>query len=145
MPGDKSISHRAAMFAALAEGTSSITNFSTSADCAATLSCLKQLGVSIERENENLLITGVGSDGLQAPQAPLECGNSGTTMRLLAGILAGQDFNSTLTGDESLRSRPMQRIIEPLRMMGANISSNDGRAPLVINGHKHLQAIRYEL
>jgi len=145
MPGDKSISHRAAMFAALADGTSSITNFSTSADCAATLSCLKQLGVSIERENEGLLIIGAGIDGLRAPQAPLDCGNSGTTMRLLAGILAGQDFNSTLTGDESLRSRPMQRIIEPLQMMGASISSDGGRAPLLIHGHKGLNAISYEL
>ena len=145
MPGDKSISHRAAMFAALADGVSLITNFSTSADCAATLSCLKQLGVSIERENEGLLIIGAGIDGLRAPQAPLDCGNSGTTMRLLAGILAGQDFNSTLTGDESLRSRPMQRIIEPLQMMGASISSDGGRAPLLIHGHKGLTAISYEL
>jgi 3-phosphoshikimate 1-carboxyvinyltransferase len=145
MPGDKSISHRAAMFAALADGTSSITNFSASTDCAATLSCLQQLGVSIERENAGLLIIGAGIDGLRAPQAPLDCGNSGTTMRLLAGILAGQDFNSTLTGDESLRSRPMQRIIEPLQMMGARISSDDGRAPLVIHGHKGLNAISYEL
>ena len=145
MPGDKSISHRAAMFAALADGISSITNFSTSADCAATLSCLKQLGVSIERENGNLLITGVGIDGLRASRAPLDCANSGTTMRLLAGILAGQDFNSTLTGDESLRSRPMQRIIEPLRMMGARVSSDEGRAPLVVEGHKDLNAISYEL
>jgi 3-phosphoshikimate 1-carboxyvinyltransferase len=145
MPGDKSISHRAAMFAALADGTSSITNFSTSADCFATLSCLRQLGVLIEREDEELLITGVGIDGLRAPQAPLDCSNSGTTMRLLAGILAGQDFNSTLTGDESLRSRPMQRIIEPLQMMGARISSDAGRAPLLIHGHKGLNAISYEL
>jgi 3-phosphoshikimate 1-carboxyvinyltransferase len=145
MPGDKSISHRAAMFAALADGTSSITSFSTSADCAATLSCLKQLGVSIERASEGLLISGVGIDGLRASQAPLDCANSGTTMRLLAGILAGQDFNSTLTGDESLRSRPMQRIIEPLQMMGARISSDGGRAPLFIHGHKGLNAISYEL
>src|SRR5882762_556275 len=145
MPGDKSISHRAAMMAALAEGTSSITNFSTSADCAATLSCLKSLGVPIQRDDTDLLITGLGIDGLHEPKAPLDCGNSGTTIRLLAGILAGQDFTSTLTGDESLRSRPMQRIIEPLRMMGANISSNDGRAPLLIQGHRGLQAINYEL
>src|SRR5713226_8065435 len=138
MPGDKSISHRAAMIAALAQGTSSIKNFSTSADCAATLSCLKHLGVSIEHESANLLITGVGLNGLRKPQAPLNCANSGTTMRMLAGILAGQDFVSTLTGDDSLRSRPMQRIIEPLQMMGANISSHDGRAPLLIQGHRGL-------
>ena len=145
MPGDKSISHRAAMIAALAEGVSSIKNFSTSADCAATLSCLRELGVSIERDNTALVISGAGRDGLRAPAGPLDCGNSGTTMRLLAGILAGQDFKSTLTGDDSLRSRPMQRIIEPLTMLGARISSRDGRAPLVIHGHRELKAISYEL
>lgn len=133
------------MIAALAEGTSSIRNFSTSADCAATLSCLRALGVKIDRTGDNLLITGSGLDGLREPAMPLDCGNSGTTMRLLAGILAGQDFQSTLTGDESLRARPMQRIIEPLQMMGARISSNDGRAPLVIQGHKRLNAITYDL
>ncbi|MDX6559832.1 MAG: 3-phosphoshikimate 1-carboxyvinyltransferase, partial [Blastocatellia bacterium] len=132
VPGDKSISHRAAMMAALAEGTSIIKNFSTSADCAATLSCLTALGVIIKRDHNKLTITGVGRDGLREPRQPLDCANSGTTMRLLAGILAGQDFASTLTGDDSLRSRPMQRIIEPLQMMGAKFSSNDGRAPLVI-------------
>jgi 3-phosphoshikimate 1-carboxyvinyltransferase len=145
MPGDKSISHRAALIAAIAEGTSSIKNFSTSADCNATLSCLNQLGVSIERDDKDLLITGVGINGLREPKAPLDCGNSGTTMRLLAGILAGQDFKSTLTGDESLRARPMQRIIEPLRIMGADISSSDGRAPLIIQGHTGLNLISYEL
>ena len=145
MPGDKSISHRAAMIATLASGTSSMRNFSTSADCAATLSCLTALGVQIERVGEDLLISGVGGGGLREPKAPLDCGNSGTTMRLLAGILAGQDFQSTLTGDDSLRSRPMQRIIEPLRLMGANISSNDGRAPLTIQGRTGLNAISYEL
>ncbi len=145
MPGDKSISHRAAMIAALADGTSSIKNFSTSADCAATLSCLAALGVTIERDNASLVISGVGIDGLRERQAALDCGNSGTTMRLLAGILAGQDFNSALTGDDSLCSRPMQRIIEPLRMMGARISSDGGRAPLLIQGHKGLSAISYEL
>jgi 3-phosphoshikimate 1-carboxyvinyltransferase len=145
MPGDKSISHRAAMMAALAAGTSSIRNFSTSADGAATLSCLEALGVAIARDHTALAITGAGMNGLHAPMAPLDCRNSGTTMRLLAGILAGQDFTSTLTGDESLRSRPMQRIIEPLQMMGAKISSHDGRAPLLIQGHGSLQAINYEL
>jgi len=144
MPSDKSISHRAAMFAALARGTSSIKNFSTSADCAATLSCLEALGVVIERDHTAVAITGAGIDGLREPKAPLDCGNSGTTMRLLAGILAGQDFESTLTGDDSLRSRPMQRIIEPLQMMGATIAS-DGRAPLLIHGHGGLNAISYEL
>src|SRR5258706_13890704 len=145
VPGDKSISHRAAMIAALAEGTSSIRNFSTSADCAATVSCLRALEVKIDRAGDSLLITGSGLDGLREPAMPLDCGNSGTTMRLLAGILAGQDFQSTLTGDESLRARPMQRIIEPLQLMEARISSDGGRAPLLIHGHKDLDAISYEL
>jgi 3-phosphoshikimate 1-carboxyvinyltransferase len=144
MPGDKSISHRAAMIAATAEGTSRIKNFSTSEDCAATLTCLKQLGARITREGSELLIEGVGRDGFKAPGESLDCGNSGTTMRLLAGILAGQTFESTLTGDGSLRSRPMQRIIEPLQRMGAQISSTDGRAPLKIRGAL-LKAIEYEL
>lgn len=145
MPGDKSISHRAAMIASLAAGTSRISNFSTSADCAATLSCLQALGVAIARKQNVLTINGVGFDGLRAPQTALDCGNSGTTMRLLAGILAGQNFTATLQGDESVSRRPMQRIIEPLQMMGARILSNDGRAPLVIHGHSDLQAISYEL
>ena len=133
------------MIAALADGPSRITNCGTGVDCEATLSCLMKLGVSIERRGNELLVHGVGADGLRAPAEPLDCTNSGTTMRLLAGILAGQNFKSTLTGDESLRSRPMARIIEPLRMMGASISSNDGRAPLVIEGHKPLKAINYDL
>lgn len=145
MPGDKSISHRAAMIAALAEGTSRITNFSSSADCGATLSCLTELGVSIERDGDKLVVHGVGAHGFLPPHDPLDCANSGTTMRLLAGIVAGQNFKSTLTGDESLRARPMTRIIEPLRMMGARISANDGRVPLVIHGHQPLNAIGYEL
>ncbi len=145
MPGDKSISHRAALIAALAEGTSTIKTFSTSEDCAATLRCLEQLGVAITRRGADVLIQGVGRDGLRAPAAELDCGNSGTTMRLLAGILAGQKFESTLSGDESLRARPMQRIVEPLKMMGAEISSNDGHAPLTIRGRAPLQAIDYEL
>lgn len=145
MPGDKSISHRAAMIAALAEGVSRIRAFSTSADCHSTLSCLEELGVTIIHEGADVLIHGVGGHGFRPPRAPLDCGNSGTTMRLLAGILAGQNFESTLTGDASLRTRPMARIIEPLRMMGASISSDDGRAPLVIHGQQALQAISYEL
>ena len=141
MPGDKSISHRAAMIAALADGGSRISNFSTGADCAATLSCLAQLGVGITRIANEVLIQGAGANGLRAPNAPLDCGNSGTTIRLLAGILAGQRFESTLTGDESLRSRPLQRIIEPLAMMGARVSADGGRAPLTIEGRRPLQAI----
>src|SRR6266853_3960720 len=145
MPGDKSISHRAAMIAALADGTSRLRNFSNSADCEATLSCLTRLGVSIERDRDDLRVHGAGAEGLRVPAEPLDCRNSGTTMRLLAGILAGQDFKSTLTGDASLRSRPMQRIIEPLTMMGATIDSDDGHAPLKIKGRDPLRAISYEL
>jgi 3-phosphoshikimate 1-carboxyvinyltransferase len=144
-PGDKSISHRAAMIAALAEGTSRLVNFSTSADCGATLSCLQQLGAGIEREGNQVVIHGVGPDGLRAPLKPLDCANSATTMRLLAGIVAGHNFTTTLTGDDSLRARPMQRIIEPLRMMGANVSSNGARAPLMIEGRRPLKTINYEL
>lgn len=145
LPGDKSISHRAAIVAALADGKSQLRNYSTSADCTATLACLRQLGVRIERTGNEILIHGVGADGLCAPAAPLDCGNSGTTMRLLAGILAGQHFSSILTGDESLQLRPMQRVVEPLNMMGANISAQDGRAPLAIDGRRPLQTIEYEL
>lgn len=145
MPGDKSISHRAAMIAALASGTSRIRNYSDSEDCAATLRCLAQLGVSSRREDGDVLIESAGKNGLRPPAEPLDCGNSGTTTRLLAGILAGQNFESTLTGDESLRSRPMQRIIEPLQMMGAWISSDDGRAPLTIKGRQPLQPVDYDL
>jgi 3-phosphoshikimate 1-carboxyvinyltransferase len=145
LPGDKSIAHRAALVAALADGKSQLINYSTSADCASTLSCLRQLGVRIEPAGKDVFIYGAGADGLCAAATALDCGNSGTTMRLLAGILAGQNFSSILTGDESLRARPMQRVVEPLNMMGANISSQDGRAPLVIEGRRPLQPIEYEL
>ncbi|MEP6849603.1 MAG: 3-phosphoshikimate 1-carboxyvinyltransferase [Acidobacteriota bacterium] len=142
MPGDKSISHRAAMFAAIANGATEITNFATSVDCASTLSCLSALGVKIERDGSTVSITGAGKSGFKAPPAPLDCGNSGTTMRLLAGILAGQQFQSVLTGDESLQKRPMKRVIAPMTQMGASIGSQDGRAPLVINGDP-LAGIQY--
>jgi 3-phosphoshikimate 1-carboxyvinyltransferase len=145
VPGDKSISHRAAMIAAIANGDSRLKNYSTSADCAATLSCLERLGVRIERKDNEVIIHGAGPDGLRAPDNDLDCGNSGTTMRLLSGILAGQNFASILTGDDSLRSRPMQRIIEPLEMMGAGVASVNGRAPLRIQGRRRLRAIDYEL
>jgi 3-phosphoshikimate 1-carboxyvinyltransferase len=145
MPGDKSISHRAAMIAALAEGTSRISNFATGADCASTLSCLQQLGLRIERLNSEIVIEGAGLHGLRRPNEVLDCGNSGTTMRLLAGVLAGQSFTSILNGDESLRGRPMQRVIEPLRLMGAKISSNNGHPPLTVEGTDLLRAISYQL
>ncbi len=144
LPGDKSISHRAAMFAALARGTSRIENFATSADCASTLNCLRTLGVRIEQAGTTVTIHGVGKRGLAAPEKPLDCGNSGTTMRLMSGILAGQNFDSVLIGDESLSKRPMKRVIEPLRRMGAVIESVDGHAPLTIRGKNPLTAIEYE-
>src|SRR5215218_10184830 len=106
LPGDKSISHRAAIFAAMANGETRIENFATSADCAATLECLRQLGVGIRQEGSNVWVRGVGKSGFNPPEKPLDCGNSGTTMRLLAGVLAGQSFDSALTGDDSLRNRP---------------------------------------
>ena len=144
-PGDKSISHRAAILAALAGGSSRLTDFSPSEDCAATLACLRQLGVKIEVDGTNVFIEGVGLEGLRAPSAPLDCGNSGSTMRMMAGVLAGQGFVSTLTGDASLRSRPMKRIIEPLEMMGARILSQGGRAPLEITGSRRLRGLSYEM
>jgi len=133
------------MIAAIANGTCRIKNYSTSADCAATLSCLKKLGVQIERKDHEVTVHGVGPNGLRPPDGDLDCGNSGTTMRLLAGILAGQNLVATLTGDESLRSRPMRRIIEPLEMMGAQIESADGRAPLTVRGKNPLRGIEYQL
>ncbi len=133
------------MIAAIANGVSHLRNYSTSADCAATLSCLRQVGVRIDVKGSDVIIHGNGIRGLREPDAPLDCGNSGTTMRLLAGILAGCDFESTLIGDESLCSRPMQRIIEPLEMMGVKISSNQGRAPITIQGRRQLNPIDYEL
>jgi 3-phosphoshikimate 1-carboxyvinyltransferase len=141
LPGDKSISHRAAMISAISEGESRIENFATSADCASTVKCLRGLGVDITADGSAILVRGVGRNGLLSARKPLDCGNSGTTMRLLAGILAGQDFDSVLTGDSSLVRRPMQRIIEPLTTMGARIEANDGRPPLNIHGSRHLQPI----
>lgn len=145
LPGDKSISHRAAIFAALAAGATRIENFASSADCASTLDCLKNLGVEIERAHSTVLVKGVGENGLAKPLVPLDCGNSGTTMRLLAGVLAGQNFDSVLIGDASLSKRPMKRIVAPLEMMGAKIESEDSHAPLEIRGKNPLQAISYDL
>ena len=145
LPGDKSISHRAAILAALATGETRVENFASGADCASTLRCLENLGVRIEREGATVFVEGVGAKGFQKPLKDLDCGNSGTTMRLLAGVLAGQDFDSVLTGDESLKKRPMRRIIEPLRLMGARIESSNDCAPLKIYGANSLKAIRYEM
>ncbi|MBD0371948.1 MAG: 3-phosphoshikimate 1-carboxyvinyltransferase [Pyrinomonadaceae bacterium] len=147
LPGDKAISHRAAIISALSSGTSRIENFSTADDCVATLACLKKMGVGVKFETggKALLIEGVGLEGLRAPRSPLDCRNSGSTMRMLAGVLAGQSFEAVLTGDESLRERPMNRIIKPLELMGARVESNEGRAPLRINGSRPLKAISYEM
>jgi 3-phosphoshikimate 1-carboxyvinyltransferase len=143
LPGDKSISHRAAIIAALATGASRLRHFSTSQDCAATLSCLRQLGVVIEQDGPDVRVESPGV--LRPPSRTLDCGNSGSTMRLLAGVLAGQTFSATLTGDESLRSRPMRRVIEPLELMGADVLSENGRPPLRLNGSGSLTPISYEL
>jgi 3-phosphoshikimate 1-carboxyvinyltransferase len=142
IPSDKSISHRAVMFSALVKGTSLIKNFSNGQDPHSTLNIFKQLGVQFDFLSESEIK--VFSEGkLKAPNAPLDCGNSGTTMRLMAGILARQNFNSILIGDESLSSRPMKRIIEPLTLMGAEITSLDGKAPLKVSG-KDLSPITYD-
>jgi 3-phosphoshikimate 1-carboxyvinyltransferase len=146
VPGDKSVSHRAALLAALAAGGAArVSNFSTSADCASTLRCLGQLGVRVERDGTTVRVDGAGLELPRAPDDALDCGNSGTTMRLLAGVLAGQNFSSTLTGDDSLRSRPMRRVIEPLELMGARIVSTEGRAPLRVDGRAPLRAVSYAL
>jgi 3-phosphoshikimate 1-carboxyvinyltransferase len=143
LPGDKSVSHRAAMIAAVAEGRTEIKNYSPSADCRSTLDCLLSLGVGIERNGRVVSIEGRGLSGLRAPSGPLECGNSGTTMRLLAGLLAGQPFDAILTGDASLSKRPMRRIIEPLERMGAFVGSKGGCPPLAFQGRRALRPISY--
>lgn len=145
LPGDKSISHRAGMLASIAEGTTRITNFAASEDCASTLKCMESLGVKIERNGNDVTIEGRGKNGLQASPEPLDCGNSGTTIRLLSGILAGQSFSSTMIGDESLSGRPMKRIIGPLGEMGAVVDSVEGHAPLTVNGVNPLNAIEFKL
>lgn len=144
LPGDKSISHRYAMLGGLAEGVSELENFSSGADCASTLSCMRALGCAIERQEGKVRVQGRGA-ALAEPEQPLDCGNSGSSMRMLAGILAGQSFASVLTGDESLSRRPMQRVATPLQKMGAAISGAEGcRPPLHIQGTR-LRAIEYQM
>jgi 3-phosphoshikimate 1-carboxyvinyltransferase len=133
------------MFSAISSGTSEIENFAASEDCASTLKCLGKLGLEYERSGRRLTVRGKGKNGLSLASEPLDCGNSGTTMRLISGILAGQPFETTLIGDESLSSRPMRRVIEPLTEMGANIESVGGHAPLRIKGARPLKAIDYVL
>jgi len=144
LPGDKSISHRYAMLAAIADGTTRLENFSTGADCASTLACLRALGVKWERDGSRVTIQGCGPR-LSAPGSSLDCGNSGSTMRMLSGILAGQEFTSELIGDESLSRRPMARVMTPLTAMGAKLEARDGaRPPLRITGGR-LKAIDYKM
>jgi 3-phosphoshikimate 1-carboxyvinyltransferase len=145
VPGDKSISHRALMLGAIAEGVTRIRGFLAGEDCLATLRALDAMGVNIERRGDEVTVHGVGLDGLSAPAGSLDLGNSGTGMRLLAGILCAQPFTTVLTGDASLCSRPMGRIIEPLSRMGARIDSRDGRPPLTVHGGARLAAISYSL
>lgn len=143
LPGDKSICHRYALLAAVAEGRTSLENFSTGEDCAHTLGCLRALGCQVDELGGRVEIEGRGRE-LMPPSAPLDCGNSGSTMRMLAGILAAQGFASELTGDASLSRRPMARVIEPLTAMGARIASSGGRPPLRITGAK-LHALDYKM
>ncbi|MFC3653543.1 3-phosphoshikimate 1-carboxyvinyltransferase [Dyella humi] len=146
VPGDKSVSHRSMMLSAIAEGTSHIRGFLEGEDTRATAAVLAQLGVRIEAPSSGeRIVHGVGLHGLRASNKPLDCGNAGTGMRLLAGLLAGQAFDSTLIGDESLSKRPMRRVTDPLAKMGAQIDTQDGLPPLLVRGGRTLHGIRYEL
>ena len=146
VPGDKSVSHRYAILAALADGASTITNYAPGGDCRSTLACLSALGVTIGRDpgpDGRVTISGRGLGGLQPPSAPLDCGNSGTTMRLLAGVLAAHPFPATMVGDESLSRRPMRRVMAPLTEMGARFEAAAGdRPPLTMHGGR-LRALHY--
>ena len=144
VPGDKSISHRSVMFGSIARGTTEIHHYLQGADCLSTIACFEKMGIEIENRGDTVLVHGRGLHGLQRPEQILDCGNSGTTTRLISGILAAQDFDVTLTGDASIQKRPMKRIMEPLSMMGADIQSvnDNGCAPLHITG-KPLHGIHY--
>jgi 3-phosphoshikimate 1-carboxyvinyltransferase len=146
VPGDKSISHRAVLLGAIGEGETTVVGFGRSADTEATLGAVRALGAEVAEDEVDLVrVAGRGMRGLVAPDEPIDCGNSGTTLRLLPGILVGQEGRFELTGDESLRSRPVERIAEPLRQMGASVKTEDGHAPLVVEGGRELKGIRYEL
>jgi len=147
VPGDKSISHRAIMFGALAEGTTTITGFLEGEDCLATLRAFRAMGVRIDGpDHGRVIVQGVGLHGLHASAEPLDMGNSGTSMRLMSGLLAGQSFHTVLTGDASLTRRPMRRVTEPLALMGAQIDASErGTAPLRIHGGQHLRGVDYAL
>lgn len=146
VPGDKSISHRAIMLASIAKGTTTISGFLDGEDCLSTIKAFRAMGVSIEGPlQQRVVVHGLGKYGLKAPQDAIDCGNSGTTIRLIAGLLAGQAFDTTLDGDESLRKRPMDRVVKPLTQMGAHLVSTEGRPPLYIEGGQALTGIQYEL
>ena len=146
VPGDKSISHRALMLGGIAEGRTTINGFLTGEDCLATLAAMSAMGVEVKQSDPTeIIVQGVGLRGLVEPAADLDLGNSGTAMRLLAGLLSGQSFTSVLTGDASLTSRPMRRVISPLELMGASIESNDGCPPLTVRGNAQLRGIDYTL
>ena len=142
VPGDKSISHRAVMFGAISKGITNIKGFLTGADCISTISIFKKMGIDIEIKNTDVTVKGKGLYGLSNPGEILDCGNSGTTTRLVSGILSAQNFTSVLTGDKSIQKRPMNRIIAPLTLMGADIKSNNGFAPLTVTGSS-LHGIEY--
>lgn len=145
VPGDKSISHRGVMFGSIAKGTTELTGFLDGADCRSTIACFRAMGIAIEQEKDHVIIHGNGLHGLQAPTSMLDVGNSGTTTRLISGILAAQNFRCELNGDDSIQKRPMKRIMEPLISMGADITSlrDNGCAPLRING-RPLTGIHYD-
>lgn len=146
VPGDKSISHRAALLGAIAEGTTEVEGFLEGDDCLATLAALTAMGIEVERTGPGALrIRGAGPGGLEAPSAALDLGNSGTSMRLFAGLLAGQAFDSVLVGDASLMSRPMERVAAPLRRMGADVTTRDGRPPVTIRGSRALRGLDHRL
>ena len=145
VPGDKSISHRSIMLGSIATGTTRVSGFLQGEDSLATLNAFKEMGVSIERKGSDVIIQGVGMHGLKMPTNSLNLGNSGTSIRLMSGLLSAQSFNSELCGDKSLSKRPMGRVIEPLRQMGADISGPNSMPPLSINGGKTLSAIEYTL
>jgi len=145
LPGDKSVSHRLALLGAMARGRTRISGFSRAADCASTLACLQGLGIGVSRAGDEVVIESDGVASWRAPSAVLDAGNSGSTIRMLAGALAGRDFTATLTGDASLQRRPMERVAAPLRSMGARITTTDGRPPLTIEGTAALQAVTLDL
>jgi 3-phosphoshikimate 1-carboxyvinyltransferase len=145
VPGDKSISHRAVLIGALCDGETRVRGFGVSGDTLATVGAVRALGVDVEQDDDELTVHGVGLRGLRAPDGPLDCGNAGTAMRLLIGILAGQKGTFELTGDASLSQRPMERVAEPIRRMGAKVETTDGHAPVTVTGSDALRGIEYRL